>query len=218
AVRLDERGGLGVDEGVDQLVEGLVDDGADLLRGPAAREPRHVIPGAGHLRLVGGAAEAEDQVRVGNLEDVAAGEQAALVQRPAERDRARLRDDGLVEVEEDRPAPLRGGRALGAFERRGPGGVEVIGPRAEARPERRGPGAALPVGGECRRAVDRLLWCHGASLMTRADAFTCSSGLSVAPRTLAPCRRASGSPMHAPPAATASPNGWGSAPTAGSGG
>ena len=102
-VLVDQRGGLGVHVRVDQLVQGLVDDLADLLDPPALAQLGDVVADAGHLLLVG-AAEPEHELGIRRLHHVAPRDQAVPVEGTAEREGAGLGDDGLVEVEESRTA------------------------------------------------------------------------------------------------------------------
>src|SRR5262245_40931136 len=94
-----ELGRLGVDVRVDQLVQRLVDDLADLLDPPAPAQGGDVVADAGHLLLVR-ATEPEHELGVGSLHHVASRDQTIPVERAAEGERARLGDHRLVEIEE----------------------------------------------------------------------------------------------------------------------
>ncbi len=102
-VLLDEGGGLVVDDRVDEVVQGLGDDLLDLLDVPAADERREVLPRALHLVMVH-TADAEDELGVCGPQGGPAVDQSALVEGLAERERARLRNDRLVQVKEGRCA------------------------------------------------------------------------------------------------------------------
>jgi hypothetical protein len=102
-VLLDEGGGLVVDDRVDQVVQGLGDDLLDLLDVPAAAERGQVLAHPLHLVVVGAAGE-EDELGIGGAQHGPAVDQTALVERLAEGERARLRNDRLVQVKEGRCA------------------------------------------------------------------------------------------------------------------
>ena len=92
---------LGVDEGNDQVMEVPGDDLGDPVGWPSPAHLAHPI--ADHLHpLVARAAEPERHLGQGAADDVAAAYQAVPVERRPEGERARPRDDGLVEVEERR--------------------------------------------------------------------------------------------------------------------
>ena len=96
---LDQLDRLVVDDGVDQLVQGLGHDFSDLLDGPATTHVLQVLPHSLHLIVVGAAGEV-DELGVGAAEHGPPVDQAASIERSAERQGARPGDDGLVEVEE----------------------------------------------------------------------------------------------------------------------
>jgi len=102
-VLLDEGGGLVVDDRVDQVVQGLGDDLLDLLDVPAADERGQVLARPLHLVVVH-AADEEDELGICGAQGGPAVDQPALVERLAERERARLRNDRLVQVKEGRCA------------------------------------------------------------------------------------------------------------------
>ena len=89
----------GVDLLAEDLVERLAHDRRDVLLVPALGEREHRLADLLHLLLVG-SDEHEDHLRVDALDDRAARQQALAVERLAEREHGRLRDDRLVEVEE----------------------------------------------------------------------------------------------------------------------
>jgi hypothetical protein len=98
-VLLDQLHGLVVDQRVDDVVQGLGDDVLDRLHVPARGQRREVLPHPLHLVVVG-ATDEVDELRVRAAQHGAPVDQTALVERAAERERARLGDDGLVEIEE----------------------------------------------------------------------------------------------------------------------
>jgi hypothetical protein len=102
-VLLDQVGRLGVDEGVDDLVQGLPDDVGHHGGIPAGGHRGDLAPQPLHLIGIG-AGEGEDELGVGPLEDRPAVDQPALEERPSEGQGAGLGDDGLVQVEERRGA------------------------------------------------------------------------------------------------------------------
>ncbi len=113
------RHGLVVHERVDDVVQRVGDDLAHRRDVPAGAQLRHELPHLLHLVVVG-AADEVDELGVRRAQHRAPGDQAAGLERLAERKRARLGDDRLVEVEEGRgrraPWPHRRRRA-------GPGSV-----------------------------------------------------------------------------------------------
>ena len=96
---LDQADGLVVHEGVDDVVQRVADDLLDRLDVPARAELRHELPHLLHLVVVG-AADEVDELGVRRPQHRPAGDEAAGLELAAERQRARLRDDRLVEVEE----------------------------------------------------------------------------------------------------------------------
>src|SRR3954471_14277664 len=98
-VLLDEGGRLVVDDRVDQVVQRLGDDLLDLLDVPAAAECGEVLAHPLHLVVVGAPGE-EDELRIGGPQGGPAVDQSALVEGLAEGERARLRNDRLVQVKE----------------------------------------------------------------------------------------------------------------------
>jgi len=66
----DEVGGLGEDQRGDDLVQGLLDRGLDLLDVPAGAHARHVRAHPVHLVVVG-ARHQEDELGVAGLQDTA---------------------------------------------------------------------------------------------------------------------------------------------------
>ena len=87
---------LVVDQRVDDLVQRLVDDVPDLLDVPTGAHRGQVVAHPIHLILVG-AGQREHELGVRAAQHGPSIDQAALVERLAERKRGRLRDDGLVE-------------------------------------------------------------------------------------------------------------------------
>ena len=103
AVRLDEVEGLGVDDGLDGLLERLAHDLADLFAVPPPGEGQHGLAHPGQLLL------ARPEVQIDDLGDQCTGDdppvdQPAAVEGPAEGGDRRLGDDRLVQVEEGAPA------------------------------------------------------------------------------------------------------------------
>ena len=92
---------LVVDERVDDVVQRVGDDLAHRRDVPAGAQLRHELPHLLHLVVVG-AADEVDELGVRRAQHRAPRDQAAGLERLAERQRARLGDDRLVEVEEGR--------------------------------------------------------------------------------------------------------------------
>ena len=103
---------LVVDERVDDVVQGVGDDLADRRDVPAGAQLRHELPHLLHLVVVG-AADEVDELRVRRAQHRAPRDQAARLEGLAERQRARLGDDRLVEVEEGRGRAGRHGAIVG---------------------------------------------------------------------------------------------------------
>jgi hypothetical protein len=100
-VLLDERDGLVVHQRVDDVVQGVGDDLADRVDRPAGDHLGEELAHLLHLVVVGAAHE-EDELGVGAAQHVPAVDEAAGVEGATERQRARLGDDRLVQVEERR--------------------------------------------------------------------------------------------------------------------
>ncbi len=100
---LDEGGGLVVDDRIDEVVQRLGDDLLDLPYVPAAAQRGQVRAHPLHLVVVGAAGE-EDELGVRGSQDGPAVDQSALVEGLAEGERARLRNDRLVQIKEGRCA------------------------------------------------------------------------------------------------------------------
>lgn len=105
-MRGDQVGGLGEHQRGDDVVQRLVDDRLDLFDVPAGAHVGHVRPHPIHLVMIG-TGEQIDELRVAGLEHRAPVEQALSEKRFAERQRAGLGDDRLVQVEEGRRAGVR---------------------------------------------------------------------------------------------------------------
>jgi len=99
AVLGDQGRRFGVHIRVYQLIEGFPHDLLDLLDAPALTQLGQVIAGARHALFVA-AAHSQEQLRIGALDYIAAGDQPVAVERSAECQRTGLGDDRLVEVEE----------------------------------------------------------------------------------------------------------------------
>ncbi len=98
-VLLDEGGGLVVDDRVDEVVQRLGDDLADLLHVPAAAQGGQVLAHALHLVVIQATGQ-EDELGICGTQRGPAVDQPALVEGLAEGERARLRNDRLVQVKE----------------------------------------------------------------------------------------------------------------------
>ena len=96
-------GGLGEDQRVDDVVQRLVDDRLDLFDVPAGAHIGDVGPHPVHLVVVG-ARHQEEELGVAGLEHRPPIDQPLIEEGFAESQRAGLRDDRLVEVEERRGA------------------------------------------------------------------------------------------------------------------
>ena len=97
----DQLDGFVVDQWVDDLVQSLVDDVADLLHVPPGTHRGQVVAHPVHLVFVG-AGEGKDELGVGAAQHGATIDQTALIEGFSERESARLGDDRLVEVEKCR--------------------------------------------------------------------------------------------------------------------
>jgi hypothetical protein len=102
-VLLDQVGRLGVDQRVDDVVQGLAHDLVHRGDVPAGAQRRDLRAEALHLLRVG-TLQREDELRVGRLEDGAAVDQPTVEERSSEGQGAGLGEDRLVEVEERRSA------------------------------------------------------------------------------------------------------------------
>ena len=90
---------LRVDVGIDHVEDHVLDEPLHLRAIPALGELEHPFLQALHLPLVG-ADEQVDELRVRAAEELAARDHPGPVERTRQRERARPRDDGLVQVEE----------------------------------------------------------------------------------------------------------------------
>ncbi len=82
-MRLDEGGGLVVNDRVDEFVQRLGDDFPDLLYVPAPAERGEVLPHPLHLVVVGPAGQ-EDELGIGGSQHGTPVDQATLVEGLAE--------------------------------------------------------------------------------------------------------------------------------------
>ena len=95
SVFVDEFYGLLVDHGIDDLVEGFVDDGLNLLDFPTGDQGGHVVTHAFHLIVISARCE-KDELRVGAFDDVGSSDQPFAIEGSGKGERTRLRKDGLV--------------------------------------------------------------------------------------------------------------------------
>ena len=102
-VLLDEGGGLVIDDGVDQIVQGLGDDLPYLLHIPAAAQLREVFAHPFHLIVVR-TTDQVDELGICGPQYRSSVDEPAVVEGSSEGERARLGDHGLVEIEERRGA------------------------------------------------------------------------------------------------------------------
>jgi hypothetical protein len=107
-VRGDQVGGFGEHQRGHDVVQRFADDRPDLLHIPAAAHVGHVGAHPVHLVMIS-TVEQEDELGVAGLEHRAAREQSLIEERFAERQRAGLGDDGLVEVEQGSRARMGSG-------------------------------------------------------------------------------------------------------------
>src|SRR5664280_2410951 len=98
-VGLDQVEGLGIDDGLDGLLERLPHDLPDQVAVPALGQGEHRLPHPGQLLLAGPEVEIDD-LGDHRPHDQAPVDEAAPVERPAEGGDGRLGDDRLVQVEE----------------------------------------------------------------------------------------------------------------------
>ena len=103
----DEVGGLGEDQWIDDVVQRLGHDRTHLVDVPPGAHSRQVCPHAGHLIGIG-TGEQEKELGVATLQHGTPIQQALVEERLAERERARLREHRLVEVEERGDPSLTG--------------------------------------------------------------------------------------------------------------
>ncbi len=98
-VLVDEEQCLGIHEGLCDLLERLLHELLDLRPVPSGCQLHELVPGAFELAFIGSEQHVED-LGEPELHEGSSPHEAGLVERLAERERRRLRDDGLVEIEE----------------------------------------------------------------------------------------------------------------------
>src|SRR5260370_2872572 len=98
-VLLDQLRSFGIDQRIDDVVQSFGDDVPDLLDLPPCTQRSDLVTDTADLVLVC-SSEDKDELGVGGLEDRATVDQSAAEEGPAECQRAGLRDDRFIEVEE----------------------------------------------------------------------------------------------------------------------